>query len=532
MSFNFLRLVTIRTRLAISLAALALLLILIGMVWRQTTGKIGASIDRVTNVLFPVQVAGMKMELAVIEIKQFFTDASFNRPDNTTHESEKLRKVFLVNSAKIIGAMDTPSIINKIARITEHFEEYYGQAQAMPQEYVDNGIEAGAAAMVKIEGLSKKLRQEISAVSDEAKAEIIKTLEETRNLAFSASLRGKIALGALAFTFVFLAGFVYRSITSPLNEIIARLRLIARGPVVDLSKSIKTDYNDEISEMGELFNEFIFKIRSIIAQLSEMVAGLQTATSTLSNKAERYLSHTGSQRRQVDMVSTNIEEVNEAVSSITARSAEVTRATSETKELAVNSGNIIGASASAIVKLSDYSAKISNLLLVIEDIAKQTDLLAINASIEAANAGEQGKGFAVVADEVRKLAERTTKSTAEIGVVIHDIETYSSGAVSAMKDSSEAMSRIIHESARIYGMMEQINTTAEKQSGVVKVMVSNVKKAKEVSHEFSSHAEESKTAAGEISRDTSKLKFAVDQFKVSLTKQTSKSIVLVSGKKV
>jgi methyl-accepting chemotaxis protein len=531
MSFSFLRQIKIKTRLAISLMALTGFLITIGIVWSQTSSKIVSGLDQVSNAHFPILKASMEMEMAVVEIKQFFTDAAFTHPVETTEGANKWRKVFHKNSTLIIEATDQPDIKSKMAQISEQFGLYYKQAESLPRTYLNDGIEAGNASMGKINRLAGKLRKKISAVTADAETELTETLAQTRSLTFTSSLSDKLAFAAATLIFIFLSGFIFFSITNPLDDLIIRLRMIARGPVVDLSKDIRADQKDEISEVAELFNEFMYKIRSIVAQLAEMVTGLQSTTTQLSTKTEEYFSHTGSQRHQVEMVSTNIEEVNEAVSNISTRSAEVTKATSETKELAINSGNVIGASASAIAKLSDYSTKISNILLVIEDIAKQTDLLAINASIEAANAGEQGKGFAVVADEVRKLAERTTKATAEIGKMIHDIETYSSGAVLAMKDSSEAIDKIIRESARIYSMMEQINATAEKQSSVVKQMVSNVKKVQEVSQEFSAHAEDSNAVVSEISRNTSKLMLAIDQFKVQLTKGTSKSIVLASGKK-
>jgi len=206
--------------------------------------------------------------------------------------------------------------------------------------------------------------------------------------------------------------------------------------------------------------------------------------------------------------------VNTAITAIAKSAADVAMTSEETRKQAMSGGDIIKQSSEAIGKLSDYSTKIGRILQVIEDIAKKTDLLAINAAIEAANAGEQGRGFAVVAEEVRKLAERTTKATGEIGGIIQDIQAFTSEAVDSMHGSGDAMNKIIYDTARVNEMVDHIAAATEKQSGITNIMFANIKTVNQLSEGFAYQSDETKKVALEINDEIYKLQSVVDQFKV------------------
>ncbi|VAX25212.1 PUTATIVE MCP-DOMAIN SIGNAL TRANSDUCTION PROTEIN [hydrothermal vent metagenome] len=283
----------------------------------------------------------------------------------------------------------------------------------------------------------------------------------------------------------------------------------------DLGRRIEVQSTDEVGQTAAAFNTMLEKFQHIISEMAYSADHLASATSELSVSTDKSASQAKKQSDEVKEMTSSIEEVNKTISSIAAYSADLARTSGETRLHAIDGGNIISDSVIAIEKLSDYSSQIDKIILAIKDIAKKTDLLAVNAAIEAANAGEHGLGFAVVADEVRKLAERTTRATGEINDMIKDIQSLTADAVDSMKNSSDTMGMIITEATLVSKNVEQVASETEKQSGIIANILDNVLSVHELSKGFSSQADQTKQVAGEINDQSIKLQQVVDQFKTN-----------------
>jgi methyl-accepting chemotaxis protein len=283
-------------------------------------------------------------------------------------------------------------------------------------------------------------------------------------------------------------------------------------------------------------------LRTMIIQVSETSTQIAAASNQLHSTSEQIATGAEEVVAQAGNVATAGEEM-AATSGDIAQNCQMVAdgaqraalSASNGSEVVENTINVMGLIAAKVQEtavtvesLGTRSDQIGNIIGTIEDIADQTNLLALNAAIEAARAGEQGRGFAVVADEVRALAERTTRATKEIGDMIKTIQKETKGAVAAMEQgvkqveegtmeaarSGDALRDILEQVNAVAMQVSQIATAAEEQTATTGEISSNMQQITQVVHQTSQGAQESATAAAQLSGNAEELQRLVTQFKL------------------
>lgn len=303
-----------------------------------------------------------------------------------------------------------------------------------------------------------------------------------------------LAIAGVMLAALTIAGVVIsNSIVRPIQVIRAQLDDIAAGDG-DLTHRLPEDRNDELGLLGGSFNRFVGKIHTMVSQVAEMTGQLTGLVAEVAAQAQRSEKAMDTQRQETDQVATAINEMSAAAQEVAHSAQGAAEAAQKTDLEGQQAKAVVDASIRQIHSLVDEIRSsgtsldalqqdvhaIVGVLDVIRSIAEQTNLLALNAAIEAARAGEAGRGFAVVADEVRALASRTQQSTREIQGMIDRLQIGAKQAVAAMSRSSEAgnassaqsnqagasLDAIAHLIATINGMNAQIASAAEEQTAV------------------------------------------------------------------
>lgn len=335
--------------------------------------------------------------------------------------------------------------------------------------------------------------------------------------------------------------FIGRTVTRPLGQVSRLMAEIADGDG-DLTQRLPDNGKDELSEVGRQFNAFVVKIQNTITRVGETTEQVAAAAEELSQVAGQTRASVQQQGVETDQIAAAINEMAATVHQISMNANEVQSAASDADERAVSGGKtilssqhavsdlseIIRTSAQSVENLAAKSGEIQTVLDVIRDVTDQTNLLALNAAIEAARAGEHGRGFAVVADEVRQLARRSGESAQQINGMIEGFVAETRNAVERMQNSqgqSEAAVSRINDAAgafqtieaavgRIHEQITQIAAAAEEQSSVAEEVNKSVTSIVGAAAQSEAGVGQTSEASHELARLGEDLRQLVGQFRV------------------
>jgi len=371
-------------------------------------------------------------------------------------------------------------------------------------------------------------------------AESAQAAADTRMLA--SSQRAMVILGIMGAAAVVLglcaALLITRLIVVPLRQSVTFAQRIAAG---DLSQDITQARRDEVGQLLEAMQAMTVSLRNLVSRIGGGVGQIAAAAEQLSAITAQTSAGVQTQKLETEQTATAMHQMAATVQEV-AQNAEQASLAARDADLEAQQGNRVvqqavdqidslagevEQSAQAIAELNQESARISSVLEVIRGVAEQTNLLALNAAIEAARAGEQGRGFAVVADEVRALAKRAQDSTEEIESLIAGLQRMAKGAVQQMDSSrdltrrtvelageaGDALGRITQAVSTIEQMNQQIAAAAEEQSAVAEAINESVTRVRDIGEQSASATQQTAASSAELARLGVELQALVRQFR-------------------
>ncbi|MCU8014572.1 methyl-accepting chemotaxis protein [Shewanella sp. SM74] len=537
------RMLSIQNRLVITFSIAIALIVLLGFLSLSSMKNIRSEADLIeTNILPAITSLGdlnsnlMRVRIYTLRIIGDDNDVDVRNHALKIDEFKKEIKKYRSDYEKTIYLDSERKLFDEF-RVAEN--DYYREQEEIISLALTNKRSEINKIIGKVNSSAEKmaslLRDILMANKDAADEARVNSMKEYEN----SFMRVLIIVSIAIFLSIIIAVILSRSINVPLNAVVSSAEVIAQG---DLTQLIKVEGSDEITRLANALKIMQGNLREAIKQISSSANQLASAAEELNSVTEDSSRGLQLQNDEIQQAATAITEMSSAVDEV-ARTAQQTSEASiesakyasqgkirvtETTAVIIDMNNEMVVNTEVISQLASQVASIGKVLDVIRAVSEQTNLLALNAAIEAARAGEAGRGFAVVADEVRNLAHRTQVSTGEIELMVQQVQLSAEQAVTSIQNTSlksshaqnvanQAAETLELITSRIISISDSnhiIASAAEEQSNVAREIDTNILKISDLASQTAAGSHQTTASSIELTRLAVELNDLVTRFKV------------------